>query len=53
MKPMILWLTAILALLALLIMRGGFVRPALPFVVGIMVVGLIAGFLLARKGRKS
>lgn len=52
MKPIVFWLTGTLALLALLIVRGGFARPLLPYAVGVLAAGLLAGFMIARKRRK-
>jgi hypothetical protein len=53
MKPIVLWLTGILGLVILLVVRGGFQRPLIYTVVGVMAVGLLVGFIVAFKRKKQ
>ena len=49
MKPIVIWLAGILALVLLLVLRGGFQRPVLFVVVAVMIITLVAGFIMARR----
>ena len=49
MKPIVAWLTGIVALGVLLLVLGGFKRPVVFAVTGVMVVALLVGFIFARR----
>jgi len=51
MLPIVLWLAGIAALVAVLVVGGGFQPPLSYFVIGVMVAGLLAGFFLYRRAQ--
>jgi len=53
-QPIVLWTAGILALLAVLIVRGGFQRPLAFIVWPVLVVGMVLGFrLFAARARQG